>query len=117
VRGERAVGDTLVCFASRCDVGGCRGVCGDQVGASLADCNDFKSLKEERRFLRGGPAEEGTVSEIAPNAAPKNPDRLLCGLGPFSNGNAPKTVGRSRDDGRLGERYMAASTEPERASG
>jgi hypothetical protein len=55
------------------------------------------------------------TSGILPKGAPKND--LLCGLAPFpfSKANAPKTVGRSRDEGRFGERYIAASIDRERS--
>jgi len=111
---EGVDGEALVCFTFRCEESGRRGVCGDQVGALSANCKAFKSLKEERLFFRGGPVAPIGTSPIVPKAAPKN-DRP-CGLEPPSNENAPNTVGRSREDGRLGERRMFASVELERPS-
>ena len=68
VRGA-SVGETLPCLSSRCGETGLRGVCQDHGGASSVSCNIFKSLREERRFLRGGPVVEGTSrSPIVPNA-------------------------------------------------
>lgn len=57
---EGVRGEALVCFTFRCEESGRRGVCGDQVGVSSAVCNIFRSLSEERLFLRGGPELDGT---------------------------------------------------------
>lgn len=104
-------GSALDCRASREDESGLRGVWGDHVGTSLASCNVFRSLNDERRFLRGGPVVGGT-SPIVPRA-PTN-DRLLPVALAFSKLKAPSTVGRSRDEGRLGDR-RPVSVELERA--
>ena len=104
-------GSALDCRPSRDDESGLRGVWGDHVGTSLASCNVFRSLNDERRFLRGGPAVGGT-SPIVPRA-PTN-ERLLPATLAFSKLNAPSTVGRSRDEGRFGER-RPVSVELDRA--
>lgn len=99
-RGVR--GEILVCRCSRGAGSAClRGVCGDHSGTSLASCNVLRSLNEERRFLRGGPTVGGT-SPIVPRL-PAN-DRPLGFEFAFSKVNAPRTVGRSREEGRFGER-------------
>lgn len=108
---EGVRGEALIWRLARDGESGPRGVCGDHEGTSLASCNVLRSLKEERRFLRGGPAVDGT-SPIVPRA-PRN-DRPLALL--FSNVNAPSTVGRSLEEGRFGER-RAVSVEFERARG
>lgn len=57
----------------------------------------------------------GGTSPIVPRAPVPTYGRPLAF--PFSKAKAPSTVGRSRDDGRLGERRAAASVELDRASG
>jgi hypothetical protein len=104
-------GSALDCRVSRNIDSGLRGVCGDHVGTLSASCNVLRSLSEERRFLRGGPAVSGT-SPIVPKAPTK--ERPVVPL--LSNVNAPSTVGRSREEGRLGER-RPVSVELERPSG
>lgn len=98
---EGVRGSALDCRVSRNIESGLRGVCGDHVGTSLASCNVLRSLSEERRFLRGGPTVGGT-SPIVPSA-PRN-DRPLPVTLPFSKLNAPSIVGRSREEGRFGDR-------------
>jgi hypothetical protein len=99
---EGVLGSALDCRLSR-DPG--RGVCGDHKGTSSASCNVLRSLKEERRFLRGGPAVDGTSPIVprAPTNARPLPPALLFAAFPFSKLKAPSTVGRSREEGRLGE--------------
>jgi hypothetical protein len=100
-------GSALDCRVSR-DLGsGLRGDCEDHVGTSLASCKVLRSLNEERRFLRGGPAVGGT-SPIVPRAPTK--DRLLPVTLPFSKVKAPSTVGRSREEGRFGDWRPALET-------
>jgi hypothetical protein len=94
-------GEILVCRCSRGAGSVCfRGVCGDHAGTSSASCKVLRSLNEERRFLRGGPTVAGT-SPIVPR--PPTKDRGLVLEFPFSKVNAPRTVGRSREEGRFGE--------------
>lgn len=118
VAAEGASGDSLIWRVSWRKAGSTlRGVCGDHSGTSSASCNVLRSLKEERRFLRGGPVVGGTspiVPRLPTNDRPFAFEFEFEFEFAFSNVNAPRTVGRSREDGRFGDRRAAASIELER---
>ena len=71
-----------------------------KLGVLFAEaCKTVRSDRELRRFLRGGP-----IATDSPMVA----------SGEFSKLNAPRTVGRSRETGRLGEKPLGTSVEFER---
>lgn len=102
--GEGVRGETLIC---RLDALG--GVCGDQEGVLACDvCRLFRSERELRRFFLGGPVEVGT----SPIVSRPEPRKVRLGVDRgSSNGKAPRTVCRSREEGRLGEMRPSMSVD------